>query len=263
MKISKLLFLVSVLFYTVSSYSQNTPSWLRYPAISPDGQTIAFGYKGDIYTVPVRGGIAMPLTIHEAQDMMPVWSHDGKSIAFASDRYGNFDVFVMPASGGAPLRLTYNSAADYPTDFSPDDQHMIFGSARNAPAESMRFSIRLFRNLYEVPVTGGGRMLISAAGMENAHYNSKGTQIRFPGYQRLRRRMAQTPYFVRYQRHLADGCSKSILITKSVILMGKTASRLFSHENNFVYYLSEKNGVTKHLQKGIAKQCCRPTAYTI
>jgi Tol biopolymer transport system component len=52
---------------------------LRYPAISPDGKTVAFGYKGDIYyRVDINGGVAIALTIHEAHDMMPVWSHDGK-----------------------------------------------------------------------------------------------------------------------------------------------------------------------------------------
>jgi Tol biopolymer transport system component len=88
---------------SVAAMAQTTPLWMRYPAISPDGKTIVFGYKGDIYRVDAAGGTAVPLTIHEAQDMMPVWSHDGKSIAFASDRYGNFDVFVMPATGGTPL----------------------------------------------------------------------------------------------------------------------------------------------------------------
>jgi len=95
-----------------ATYAQDNALWLRYPAISPDGKTIAFGYKGDIYRVDANGGVAVPLTIHEAQDMMPVWSHDGKHLAFASDRYGNFDVFVMPAEGGTPVRLTANSAAD-------------------------------------------------------------------------------------------------------------------------------------------------------
>src|SRR5512135_2522793 len=74
--------------------------WLRDAAISPDGRTIAFSYRGDLWTVPVAGGIATPLTINDAYDTSPVWSHDGKSIAFSSDRYGNFDVFVMPAGGG-------------------------------------------------------------------------------------------------------------------------------------------------------------------
>lgn len=97
----RIIFLALALsFSALSGFAQNNPSWLRYPAISPDGKSIAFGYKGDIYLVAAGGGIAAPLTIHDAHDMMPVWSRDGKSIAFASDRHGNFDVFVMPATGG-------------------------------------------------------------------------------------------------------------------------------------------------------------------
>ncbi|MCK7521437.1 MAG: hypothetical protein MZV64_28990 [Ignavibacteriales bacterium] len=46
----------------------DAPLWMRYPAISPDGQTIAFAYKGDIYRVPAAGGAAVPLTTHEAHD---------------------------------------------------------------------------------------------------------------------------------------------------------------------------------------------------
>jgi Tol biopolymer transport system component len=53
--------------------------------------------------------------------MMPIWSKDGKQIAFASDRYGNFDVYAT-RTGGTPTRLTFNSAADYPYDFSPDSK---------------------------------------------------------------------------------------------------------------------------------------------
>ena len=60
------------------------PLWLRYPAISPDGQTIAFSYQGDIYAVPAAGGNAVPLTLGESYEYAPVWIHDGKSLAFAS-----------------------------------------------------------------------------------------------------------------------------------------------------------------------------------
>ena len=48
--------------------ADNVPSWLRYPAISPDGKTIVFAYKGDLYRVPSDGGVAVPLTMHEAHD---------------------------------------------------------------------------------------------------------------------------------------------------------------------------------------------------
>ena len=104
--------LIALVALTVglNSFAQNAPLWLRYPSISPDGKTIVFSYKGDLYKVPTSGGEAYPLTIHEAYDYMPVWSHDGKWIAFASDRYGDFDVYIMPSTGGEAKRLTYNSA---------------------------------------------------------------------------------------------------------------------------------------------------------
>src|SRR4026208_229985 len=106
--------------------AQESPLWLRYPAISPDGQTILFEYKGDIWSVPSAGGTAVPLTISESYEFAPVWSHDGRSIAFASDRYGNFDVFVMPGDGGESKRLTYNSSAEVPSSFTADDRAVLF-----------------------------------------------------------------------------------------------------------------------------------------
>src|SRR5688572_19361531 len=72
--------------------AEHSPLWLRYPSISPDGRTLLFEYKGDIWSVPATGGNAIPLTLSESYEFAPVWSHDGKSVAFASDRYGNLDV---------------------------------------------------------------------------------------------------------------------------------------------------------------------------
>lgn len=242
--------------------AQTNPLWLRYPSISPDGKTIVFGYKGDLYRVDAAGGTAVPLTIHEAQDMMPVWSHDGKSIAFASDRYGNFDVFVMPATGGSPTRLTYNSVNDYPYDFTTDDQKVVFGSGRNAPAASVRFnSPRLFLNLYSVPVTGGRSVLLSAAGIENAHYNSKGTQLVFQD-----RKGYEDPW----RKHHTSAVTRDIWVmdvkantyTKLTSFEGEDREPVFSSDDQSVYYLSEKDG-TQNLYKmpaqanGTAQQLTR------
>ena len=173
------LFLCSLMLLAFSNL-QAQPLWLRYPSISPDGNTIAFGYKGDIYLVDAKGGAARPLTIHEAHDMMPVWSHDGKTIAFASDRYGNFDVFTVSVNGGQVKRLTFHSANDYPFDFSTDDQSVWFGSSRLTASNNIRFySPRLFQNLYTISIQGGNPKLISGAGMDLAKLNSKGTQLVF------------------------------------------------------------------------------------
>src|SRR5690349_15927423 len=137
--------------------SSGNLQWMRYPAISPDGRTIAFSYRGDIYVVPSGGGTATPLTIGESYEFAPVWSHDGRSIAFASDRYGNFDVFVMPASGGEATRLTYHSTREIPVAFSADDKSVLFSAFRQQPAADAQFPISLMTQLYSVPV-GGGRV---------------------------------------------------------------------------------------------------------
>ena len=90
------------------------PSGCATPPSRRTAQTILFCYKGDIYSVPAAGGTATPKTLGESYEFAPVWSHDGKSIAFASDRYGNFDVFVMPAAGGEATRLTFHSTDEIP-----------------------------------------------------------------------------------------------------------------------------------------------------
>jgi Tol biopolymer transport system component len=78
--------------------------------------------------------------------MMPM-SKDGKQIAFASDRYGNFDVFI-PVTGGTPTRLTFNSAADYPYDFSPDSKNVLFGSSRQTSSNNIHFTRRVCSKTY-------------------------------------------------------------------------------------------------------------------
>jgi len=80
---------------------------LRFPAIH--GNTIAFGYAGNLYTVPAEGGIARRLTSHEGYEMFPRFSPDGKNLAFTGQYDGNTEVYVMPSEGGTPRRLTYTA----------------------------------------------------------------------------------------------------------------------------------------------------------
>lgn len=92
------LYRVSPLFSGLSA--QENPLWMRYPAISPDGKTIAFCYKGDIFLVSSEGGRATQLTTHPAYDSRPVWSPDGKTIAFTSARDEGLNLYTVPVSGG-------------------------------------------------------------------------------------------------------------------------------------------------------------------
>jgi tricorn protease-like protein/C-terminal processing protease CtpA/Prc len=123
--------LVFALIFSLSTFH----SWgqskllLRHPSINHDGSQVAFSFQGDIWTVPSSGGKATRLTIHEAYEGTPIYSPDGKKIAFSGSRYGNNDVFVVPSEGGNPKRLTYHSAGDNVMSWSSNNQ-VVFATSR-------------------------------------------------------------------------------------------------------------------------------------
>ncbi len=130
-KISIALAIACTGFVSSSALAQQAEKpFLRSPAISPDGQTVAFSFQGDIWSVPVEGGKATRLTIHEAYEFNPHFSPDGKMIAFQGDRYGNDDVFVMETVGSTPKRLTYRSSGDNLAGWTADNS-LLFTARRD------------------------------------------------------------------------------------------------------------------------------------
>jgi len=115
--------------------------YARYPALSPDNESIAFSYRGDIWTVSSDGGVATRLTDHVADDIMPQFSPDGKWLLFSSNRFNNYDVFIMPVDGGEPKQLTFNTSADYGTGWFPDSDSILVASSRESWLDVFKISI--------------------------------------------------------------------------------------------------------------------------
>ena len=149
----KLFLIAGAIALTAAAEAAESPLWMRYPAISPDGKTIAFCYQGDIFTVPSTGGRATQLTTNPAYDTRPVWSPDGKSLAFASDREGSFDIYIMSREGGAPTRLTTHSASEMPETFL-DNEHVLYTASIQPDVNDSQFPSVQFPQIYSVSTTG-------------------------------------------------------------------------------------------------------------
>ncbi len=237
----KILLLLTICLGVNWCYAQNDNLWMRYPAISPDGKEIVFSYQGDLFKVPSSGGVATPITLHEGHDFMPVWSHDGKSIAFASNRKGNFDVYVMPAQGGPATRLTVHSSDDLPSDFSADNSQVLFSSVRTDLASSSQFPYGFLPELYTANVNGQGTpQIVSTFAADDARYNAKGDKIIFhdrKGYEDKWRKHHQSA--ITRDIWMMDPSSKKY--TQLTKWGGEDRNALFKSDNEIVY-LSERSG---------------------
>jgi tricorn protease len=255
-----LFILIVSLGSVVPLQAQDGPLWLRYPAISPDGQSILFCYKGDIYKVPSSGGRAIPLTISESYEFTPVWSHDGKSIAFASDRYGNFDVFIMPASGGEATRLTYHSVADIPSSFTADDRRILFTSTHQDLATNVQFPTSEFPELYSVSVKGGEAALVLTEPAISATVNTAGDKIIYHD---------QKGYESDWRKHHTSSVTRDIWVydlqtkknTQLTTFKGEDRNPVFDASGDDYYYLSEENGSFNVFRSALSRPA-RSTAVT-
>ena len=248
-------FLSKIAFIFLFAHSAVTvaqsPSWLRYPAISPDGAHIAFTYMGDLYLVSSQGGEAKQLTFHEAHDFMPVWSTDGKHLAFASDRYGNFDVFVMEALGGAATRLTYHSTDEQPFSFSADNSSVIFGAVRMDAVDHRQFPSRSMPELYQVSKSGGRVDQVWTIPAEYVQPNADGTKMLYhdkKGGENEWRKHHQSSIARDIWLYDAGSNTHTMLTT----FYGEDRNPVFSPDETEMYYLSEQNGDFNVFAKGFS-----------
>ncbi|MBX9929141.1 MAG: PDZ domain-containing protein [Gemmatimonadaceae bacterium] len=221
--------------------AQSAPTWLRYPAISPDGQTLVFTWRGDLWRVASAGGTATQLTQHAAHDFNPVWSHDGKWIAFASDRRGNFDIYIMAASGGEPRRLTFHSATETPYSFSPDDKQLLFGAARMDAASNRQYPTGAQPELWSVDVAGGRPAQLLTTPAEDARWDRTGQWLAYhdkKGGENVWRKHHTSAI----TRDLWLYDAKAGTHKRITGFAGEDRSPLFTDNDKALLYLSEESG---------------------
>ncbi len=97
MKLRTFLIIVSLMLSTLFAYE---PHFMEDPAISPDGELISFIYDDDIWTVPFDGGEARRLTSTHSREYSPIFSPDGKWIAYGSNKSGQNNIYIIPVNGG-------------------------------------------------------------------------------------------------------------------------------------------------------------------
>jgi tricorn protease len=207
--------------------AEERPLLAQSPTLS---QTqIVFGWGGYLWSVPRQGGDARQLTTggHEG---LPVFSPDGKWIAFTGQYDGNVDVYVIPADGGEPRRLTWYPGADVAVGWSPDSKKILFRSDRESYAD--------FDRLYTVPAEGGWPEVLPMWRGEVAWYSPDGTRVAY---------VPNLKWQTSWKRY-KGGQTTPIYIVQLSDLKLEKVPRQNSNDSqpvwfgDTVYFLSDRNG---------------------
>ena len=214
-------------FAALSGAAEETPLLAHSPTLSKT--QMVFAYGGYLWSVPRDGGDARQLTTggHEGG---PVFSPDGKWLAFTGQYDGNVDVFVMPAEGGEPRRLTWHPQQDVAVSWTPDGKHVLFISDRDAYADITR--------LYTVPVGGGPAEVLPMWRAQDAWFSPDATRIAYvpniiwqTSWKRYRGGQTTPIYIVRLSDLALEKVTRENSNDTHPVWFGDT-----------VYFLSDRNG---------------------
>ena len=170
---------------------------------------------------------------------MPVWSKDGSQLAFASNRFGNYDIFIMPSNGGTAQRLTYHSSNDYPHSFTKSNQ-ILFTSSRIDSHLNSQFPSGRLPELYSIDLSNNLTQVLTTPA-EDAQWNADETKLIYhdkKGYEDV------------WRKHHTSSITRDIWLydssTKShkqlTNFNGEDRSPIWNTDEASIYYLSEESG---------------------
>ena len=235
----KNLFLIAIALISILALSTiqascidiNDTKFLSQPAIN--GSHVAFVYAGDLWRADLDGKNVHRLTSDDGIESNPVFSPNGKLIAFSAQYDGNTDVYIVPVEGGIPKRLTWHPGSDIVRGFTPDGSSVLFVSPRNV------FTNR-YRKLFTVPIKGGYPESLKIPYAYKAAYSPDG------------KRLAYNPISERFRqwKNYRGGTASTIwlytFVDYSVIKIPQPEGRCNDIDpmwiGDKVYFLSDRNG---------------------
>ena len=194
---------------------------------------VAFIYAGDLWTARLDGADVRRLTTADGDEQSPVFSPDGKLIAFSANYDGNTDVYVMPVGGGSPTRLTWHPGDDIVQGFTPDGKSVLFTSGRESYTNR-------YTQLFSVPIDGGMEVRLPIPNAARASWSPDG------------KRIAYNPIAPRFEewKHYRGGTASQIWLydvaSRAVEKIPQPAGRCNDVDpqwiGNTVYFRSDRDG---------------------
>ena len=208
--------------------STATPLLLRTPTVS--ATAVVFAYADDLWIVGRDGGAARRLTTGVGIESHPLFSPDGRTVAFTGQYDGNTDLFTVPVAGGEPRRLTWHPGRDQLLSWSADGVSLFFLSSRASGTDDA--------HLFSVPAAGGWpeRLPLPSVWMASPSPDGK--------------RLAYVPHgqWQRAWKRYRGGQTTPIWLVDLATLAVEKVSRANSNDgwpmwvDGAVYFLSDRDG---------------------
>jgi len=210
------------------------------PGISPDGKEIAFVSGGDIWTVPATGGEARLLVSHPAMEQRPLYSPDGRSLAFVSTRTGNGDIYVLTLDTGDLRRVTFDDGAEMLNGWSPDSKSILFSSNSQ--------DVSGMNDIFRIDIAGGTAMPVTSESYFSEFFGASspdGSQLAFSA-----RGVGAGQWWRHGHSHLDEseiwvrglGASARADYTQVTAPGAKALWPMWSGDGQTIFFMADRNG---------------------